>query len=466
LYGDVNGDGRLEVADASAALALAVGLSVPRADVEAADVAPVHPDGTFGNGRVEVEDAVRILRRVVGLEKGAWPGTFSFGFEDGLQGWMPDGTDLTDPPVEWSVTHAVGTAHSGAGSVKLYLNNVNDAGKIWLERPFAVEPLGRYRIRLEFQFGTSDMGDVNLWSVIAGAGPIDPEGAGAFETVGDTGGGEDPGPAWSGRTVAVTGVSGADGVLWVALGVWGTYEVARTYYIDDLRVTIEPAAVEGGASVSGRVVPPAGAVVAAVREAGKGEVPSVRWAVPSPDGRYTISGLEPGEYRVFVSSELASPSSLKRIVRLAPGDALTGLDFSLEDVPSTPKQVDELLRVPAEAGASFAKNDIPIRPDIDAEDGPAKVDVLVTNTEKGTARVHLTLRYPRPGEIAIDEIVDFVELKVWAGDRLVDYVPIPFYDDIAEPLNPDDVIELERSVQISAEASEYTLELVMWGNYE
>lgn len=71
IYGDLNGDGLVNVQDALLALRVAVGL-IPLTPqlLAVADVAPV--PGTngrlFGDGRVNVADALRILRAAVGLE--------------------------------------------------------------------------------------------------------------------------------------------------------------------------------------------------------------------------------------------------------------------------------------------------------------------------------------------------------------------------------------------------------------
>lgn len=74
LYGDVDGDGALSITDATACLRLVVDPSkaMPEA-VKRADVSPKNGDGTFGNGVVEVGDAVRILRRLVNLDLDPWP---------------------------------------------------------------------------------------------------------------------------------------------------------------------------------------------------------------------------------------------------------------------------------------------------------------------------------------------------------------------------------------------------------
>jgi probable HAF family extracellular repeat protein len=72
-YGDANRDGAVNLADVTLLLRIAGGFqTVP--DLLAADVAPVKacdPIG-FGDGKVDIQDAVRVARRVAGLEPN-WP---------------------------------------------------------------------------------------------------------------------------------------------------------------------------------------------------------------------------------------------------------------------------------------------------------------------------------------------------------------------------------------------------------
>jgi hypothetical protein len=71
IFGDINGDGKVNVQDATLALRISVGLSTATdAQIKAGDVAPKKADGTFGDGRLNVSDATRILRFSVGLETG------------------------------------------------------------------------------------------------------------------------------------------------------------------------------------------------------------------------------------------------------------------------------------------------------------------------------------------------------------------------------------------------------------
>ena len=166
----------------------------------------------------------------------------SFSFEADVQDWQADGTDLGDPPIEWSVERSQELASDGTSSVKLWLNNLNDAGKIWIERAFAVEPDRRYRVRVEYAFASAAFGSVNLWRIIAGVAATSPETADDLTFQGDAGNGADSdvGYRWLQKRYTFDVESGPDGLLHVFIGVWGTWENARTHYVDDVRVCITP----------------------------------------------------------------------------------------------------------------------------------------------------------------------------------------------------------------------------------
>lgn len=165
--------------------------------------------------------------------------THTFSFEEDLQGWTAQGIDLDDPPVEWSITQSEDTATVGDGSAKFVLDNMNDAGKIFLERAFELEPDTEYDVRIAFDFATADWGDANHWTILAGAHTQPPEDADDLLDHGDTANGEDEDGAhvWMEKSYDVEVTSDDEGKVVVTVGVWGTYEVERTYYIDDLRIT-------------------------------------------------------------------------------------------------------------------------------------------------------------------------------------------------------------------------------------
>lgn len=70
LAGDLNGNGRIEVLDATMAMRIAVGFIAP--DLHQLQVGDVMPSGA-PNGKIDILDAIRILRKAVGLEQNRWP---------------------------------------------------------------------------------------------------------------------------------------------------------------------------------------------------------------------------------------------------------------------------------------------------------------------------------------------------------------------------------------------------------
>jgi len=167
---------------------------------------------------------------------------FATSFETGFDGFTPDGTDLDDPPVQWSIERTDEEADEGDWSVRLDLENLNDAGKIWIERAVDVEPGTAYDVELSYAFGTADFGDINTWTIIAGVSAEDLETSGDLTFQGSTSNGEDQdvGFVWLEKSHAFTATAGPGGELWLALGVWGTSEFSRTYYLDDVEATFTP----------------------------------------------------------------------------------------------------------------------------------------------------------------------------------------------------------------------------------
>jgi len=167
---------------------------------------------------------------------------FTTSFESGLDGFAADGTDLDDPPIEWSIERSDERADDGQWSVRLHLENLNDAGKIWIERAFELEPGRAYRVEISYAFATADFGEINTWTIIAGASTQDPETVDDLTFQGSTAHdrGEDVGYVWLERSHDLAATTDAAGELWVFLGVWGTSEFTRTYFLDDLEIVFTP----------------------------------------------------------------------------------------------------------------------------------------------------------------------------------------------------------------------------------
>lgn len=167
---------------------------------------------------------------------------FETSFESGFDGFVVDGTDLDDPPVEWEIERSNERANDGEWSVRFELENLNDAGKIWIERRFDLEPNRAYDVHLSYAFASADFGDVNLWTVIAGVAPVDPESVDDLSFQGSTSNGadDDVGFVWLEFVTPLEVTTGPTGETWLSLGVWGTSEFSRSYHVDDVRVAFTP----------------------------------------------------------------------------------------------------------------------------------------------------------------------------------------------------------------------------------
>ncbi len=165
-----------------------------------------------------------------------------FSFEASLQGWSAQGLDLVDGNADepWIIRPTFDRGFDGPGCAKLFLDNGNGTGKIWLERTFLLEPGRRYRAHLEMALGTQD-GTANAFRLIAGFLPAPPRTDDALGGVAsaDTSTGGATGFAWVGKSSDAE-VSGP--AVTAVIGVWGTSASARTYYLDAVTVlfTEEP----------------------------------------------------------------------------------------------------------------------------------------------------------------------------------------------------------------------------------
>lgn len=165
--------------------------------------------------------------------------SYSFSFEREMEGWAANGIDLDNPPVDWSIERSQDIASDGKTSVRLYLNNVNDQGKIWIERLFNVKPDSTYLVHLEYDLASADWGDMNLWTVITGMVQEPPNKKDELVYQGDTknNAGPEDGFVWLHKKYDFSAQSGPEGKLYLIIGIWGTWETARTYYVDNIKVT-------------------------------------------------------------------------------------------------------------------------------------------------------------------------------------------------------------------------------------
>jgi len=164
---------------------------------------------------------------------------YVFSFEGSMQGWSTNGTDLDNPSVVWYIQRAVDMSRDSVSSAKFYLANLNDKAKIWMERVFEVDSSADYRVTVRYSFATRDWGQANLWNILTGVSPRAvsvPEELGYQGNTG-TGTSSDVGFVWTSRSYDFDVRSSSSGRLYVHIGVWGTWETTRVYYVDLVSVS-------------------------------------------------------------------------------------------------------------------------------------------------------------------------------------------------------------------------------------
>ena len=140
----------------------------------------------------------------------------------------------------WEVVRSSDRASDGERAIRLRLDNLNSQGKIWIERRYDVEINQVYSVKISFDFGSADWGEVNLWRLLAGSGTDSPSVTGSLSVRGDSGNGEsgDRSFQWIPKTYEMGLRSGTDAELFVYVGIWGTSAFLRTYYLDNIQVVL------------------------------------------------------------------------------------------------------------------------------------------------------------------------------------------------------------------------------------
>lgn len=171
------------------------------------------------------------------------PHEYNYSFEEGMDSWQPRRADieLGQDTIAWHIRRTDTLASDGTYSLELYIENYNDAGKIWVERALNVESGRHYHISVSYSFASADWGMANLFNLVTGVMRRPPRNAADIVNAvqDNTGNGldEDSGYAWLKKSFDYEVDSDSSGTIYVFIGVWGTWETPRTYYLDD--VTIE-----------------------------------------------------------------------------------------------------------------------------------------------------------------------------------------------------------------------------------
>ena len=211
----------------------------PANELESAIVTTLSPGGYTAILRDQADVAGTALVELYDLNA-TRAATAVFSFENGLEEWVAKGTDLDHPPVHWFIEPSQDRATDGSTSLKYYLENVNDAAKIWIERDFPVQPNQPHHVTVQFSFGTADWGDANHFTIITGVRtePAFVHHDLTFQGSTENGERKDTGYKWLEKRYEFDVTSGANGQLYIDVGIWGNWETLRIYYIDNLRITI------------------------------------------------------------------------------------------------------------------------------------------------------------------------------------------------------------------------------------
>lgn len=169
--------------------------------------------------------------------------TESSSFETGFDGWSIKNTDVWgDPPEAWSITRSQDMATDGTTSVKFFLANFNDAEKLWIERPFSVAPGQIFDVKVEYTIAAVNPIDGGpLFTIMTGVLKRSPNTredlAPSYKDEAHNGSSES-GYKWLDKQYEFTVKANEEGVLYVVIGIWGTWEVSKIFYVDNVQVTI------------------------------------------------------------------------------------------------------------------------------------------------------------------------------------------------------------------------------------
>ena len=161
-------------------------------------------------------------------------------FEADLDKWTPRSIDLGTPPATWEVARSGERASQGGQAVRLRIGNTTGQAKAFIERRYAVEKNQTYLVAISFDFATADFSGVLPWGLIAGVSNDSPTLNNVVAIPANTANGRaaDEGFVWTQKGATMELTSDSDGELYVSVGVAAASEGTRTYYVDNLKVTL------------------------------------------------------------------------------------------------------------------------------------------------------------------------------------------------------------------------------------
>jgi hypothetical protein len=174
-----------------------------------------------------------------GCDNGKYPlsESYSFSFENVLEGWDKSGLQLDTSLVDWAVEISDDISSDGEYSMMLYLNNINEDGAVWIERYFNLKPNCRYNIHIDYDFASADWSNDNLWKIITSALPAVSQIKVSYQEDTGNGASAEDGFVWVHKSYDFIATTFSSGQIYVNIGVQGLPETARTYYLDNINIT-------------------------------------------------------------------------------------------------------------------------------------------------------------------------------------------------------------------------------------
>jgi hypothetical protein len=188
--------------------------------------------GEFDFRRIEYIDSVhiRISPRPGGCQ--------FFSFENDMEGWTPGSIDLdtSGGSDDWSIAPYLGQSRDGDYSLRFITSNSSESAKVFVVRPFLVEPKKRYVVSVEYELvgGSAAPGARVITGVLRGppqvADDLIPFYQGKAQLPGVRG--------WQRKQYQFSMRSKKSEALYVVVGIAAMAGGRHEYYVDSLCVTI------------------------------------------------------------------------------------------------------------------------------------------------------------------------------------------------------------------------------------
>jgi hypothetical protein len=157
----------------------------------------------------------------------------TYNYETGMSGWQIG----YDGDAAWQMARSRDEAYRGQTSVECYLDGTTGFGTAWLARGYSAPMDTLMDVKLSFQLWSAERGDVNQAAVVAYVGTAPPTSRADFQLIGYT----NQVAGWQQYQFDRLQLTGQDPAqVWVAFGVSSTWEYASTFYMDYVKVSLQP----------------------------------------------------------------------------------------------------------------------------------------------------------------------------------------------------------------------------------